>query len=52
MTENFSHADVENICKIIMRKCILAGKRNYSKKDIEYAVEKQKQMVALRKSQY
>ena len=51
-TENFSHADIENICKIIMRKCILAGKRNYSKKDIEYAVEKQKQMVALRKSQY
>lgn len=51
-TEKFSHADVENICKTIMRKCILAGKRNYSKKDIEFAVEKQKQMVALRKSQY
>lgn len=52
LTDNFSHADVENVCKIIMRKCILAGKRNYSKKDIEYAVEKQMQMVALRKSQY
>ena len=51
-TEKFSHADVENICKTIMRKCILAGKRNYSKKDIEFAVEKQTQMVALRKSQY
>lgn len=51
-TEKFSHADVENICKTIMRKCILAGKRNYSKKDIELAVEKQTQMVALRKSQY
>lgn len=51
-TEKFSHADVESICKTIMRKCILAGKRNYSKKDIEFAVEKQKQMVALRKSQY
>ena len=51
-TKNFSHADVENICKTIMRKCILAGKRNYSKKDIEFAVEKQTQMVALRKSQY
>lgn len=51
-TEAFSHADVENICKTIMRKCILAGKRNYSKRDIESAVEKQKQMVSLRKSQY
>jgi AAA+ superfamily predicted ATPase len=51
-TKNFSHADVENVCKTIMRKCILTGKRNYSKKDIEIAVEKQAQMVALRKSQY
>lgn len=51
-TEAFSHADIENICKTIMRKCILAGKRNYSKRDIESAVEKQKQMVLLRKSQY
>lgn len=51
-TEKFSHADVESICKTIMRKCILAGKRNYSKRDIGLAVEKQKQMVALRKSQY
>lgn len=51
-TEAFSHADVENICKIIMRKCILDGKRNYSKKDIESAVEKQKLLVSLRKSQY
>ena len=51
-TESFSHADVENICKTIMRKCILDGKRNYSKKDIASAVEKQKQLVSLRKSQY
>lgn len=51
-TEAFSHADVENICKTIMRRCILGGKRNYSKKDIEFAVEKQKQLVALRKSKY
>ena len=51
-TEKFSYADVENICKTIMRKCILAGKRNYSKKDIEFAVKKQTQMVELRKSQY
>lgn len=51
-TDKFSHADVENVCKTIMRKCILAGKRNYSKKDIEFAVKRQQQMVALRKSQY
>lgn len=51
-TDAFSYADVENICKTIMRKCILAGKRNYSKKDIASAVEKQKLLVSLRKSQY
>lgn len=51
-TEEFSHADVENICKTIIRKCILAGRRNYSKRDIEMAVEKQKRIVALRKSHY
>lgn len=51
-TEAFSHSDVENICKTIMRKCILDGKRSYSKKDIEEAVARQKQLVSLRKSQY
>lgn len=51
-TEEFSHADVENICKTIIRKCILAGRRNYNKRDIEMAVEKQKRVVALRKSHY
>ncbi len=51
-TEAFSHADVENICKTIMRKCILDGRRNYTKKDIEAAVEKQQLLVSLRKSQY
>ena len=51
-TERFSHADVENVCKTIMRKCILDGKRNYSKRDIEMAIEKQKQIVSLRKSHY
>ena len=51
-TESFSHADIENICKTIMRKCILSGKRNYSRKDVEFAVERQKKIVSLRKSQY
>ena len=51
-TNSFSYADVENICKTIMRGCILNGKRTYSKKDIEFAVEKQKELVSLRRSQY
>lgn len=51
-TENFSYADIENVCKTIMRECILSGKRSYSKKDIENAVLKQKELVALRKTQY
>lgn len=51
-TEGFSHSDIENVCKSIMRKCILNGSRIYSKKDIEIAVEKQKHLVSLRKSQY
>ena len=51
-TEAFSYADIENICKTIMRKCIMEGKRNYSKKEIESAVDKQKLQVSLRKSQY
>ena len=51
-TDAFSYADIENICKTIMRKCILDGRRNYNKKDIETAVEKQKLLVSLRKSQY
>lgn len=51
-TVNFSHSDIESICKTIMRKCILDGRRNYSKKDIESAVLKQKNLVSLRRSQY
>lgn len=51
-TNSFSHADIDNICKTIMRRCILDGRRNYNKKDIELAVEKQKLQVSLRKSQY
>ena len=51
-TDAFSYADIENICKTIMRKCILDGRRNYNKKDIETAVKKQKLQVSLRRSQY
>ena len=51
-TDAFSYADIDSVCKTIMRRCILDGKHNYSKKDIESAVEKQKLLVSLRKSQY
>lgn len=50
--ENFSHADVEKVAQIIMKLCILEGRRIYTKKDIEYAVNKQMDMVALRRTQY
>lgn len=51
-TSEFSHSDVDNICKTIMRKCILEGKHIYTKRDIEQAVERQRRIVSLRKSQY
>lgn len=51
-TSEFSHADIDNICKTIMRKCILGGKHVYTKRDIEQAMERQKRIVSLRKSQY
>ena len=50
--EMFSHSDVEKLCQIIMKQCILEGKKIYSKKDLEYAVQKQKSNVLLRKTQY
>ncbi|WP_435307445.1 AAA family ATPase [Sebaldella termitidis] len=50
--ESFSHSDIERICHIIMKQCILDGKKIYTRNDIEYAVKKQKNIVALRKTQY
>ena len=50
--EAFSHSDIERISQIIMKRCILEGKKLYTKKDIELAVKKQKSIVALRKTQY
>jgi len=50
--ETFSHSDVEKVCQIIMKRCILEGRKIYTKNDIEYAVEKQKKNVSLRKTQY
>lgn len=51
-TEKFSHSDIEAICKTIIRRCIMDGRHNYSKKDIEFAVSKQKRLVSQRKTQY
>lgn len=50
--EAFSHSDIEKICQIIMKQCILEGRKIYTKNDIEYAVKKQKKNVSLRKTQY
>lgn len=48
----FSHSDIEKVCQIIMKKCILDGRKIYTKNDIEYAVDKQANIVSLRKTQY
>lgn len=50
--DSFSHSDIEKLCQIIMKQCILEGKKIYTKKDIEYAVKKQEKNVSLRKTQY
>lgn len=50
--EMFSHSDVEKVCQIIMKQCILDGKKIYTKNDIEQAVKKQEKNVSLRKTQY
>jgi AAA+ superfamily predicted ATPase len=50
--ENFSHADIERTALSVIKQCILDGRRMYTKKDVELAVTQQKEMVALRKTQY
>lgn len=49
---NFSYSDIEKVSEILIKKCILDGKKIYTKKDIEYAIKKQEYIVSLRKSQY
>lgn len=48
----FSHADVEKVCQIIIKQCILEGRKIYTKKDVEFAVKKQEGIVSLRKTHY
>lgn len=50
--EEFSHSDVEKSCQIIMKQCILEGRKLYTKHDVEYAIMKQEKNVSLRKTQY
>lgn len=50
--EKFSHSDVEQAAHAVIKQCILDGRRMYNKKDIERAVNQQKEMVMLRKTQY
>jgi AAA+ superfamily predicted ATPase len=48
----FSHSDVEKVCQIIMKQCILDGRKMYTKNDIDFAVKKQEHIVSLRRTQY
>jgi AAA+ superfamily predicted ATPase len=50
--ENFTHADVERAALSVIKQCILDGRRMYTKKDVEQAVQQQKELVSLRKTQY
>jgi len=48
----FSHADVEHMANFVRKQCVLEGRKLFSKKDVEQAVFHQKELVALRKTQY
>lgn len=50
--KDFSHSDVEKSCQIIMKQCILEGKKLYTKHDVEQAIIKQEKNVDLRRTQY
>lgn len=50
--KDFSHSDVEKVSHIIIKHCILEGRKIYTKKDIDFAVKKQMEIVAMRETQY
>jgi len=50
--EHFSHSDIEKLAQMIMKQCILEGRKIYTKNDLEFAVKKQWKNVNLRKTQY
>jgi len=49
---HFSHSDIDKMCQIIMKMCILDGRKMFTKRDIEFAVRKQSSIVAMRKTSY
>ncbi|MCL1914472.1 MAG: ATP-binding protein [Eubacteriaceae bacterium] len=50
--EGFSFADIDQIANFVRKQCVLEGRKMFTKKDIEQAVQRQKAIVALRKTQY
>lgn len=48
----FSHSDIERVCQNIMKQCILDGRKVYTKRDIEAAINKQIENVSSRKTSY
>jgi AAA+ superfamily predicted ATPase len=50
--KDFSHSDVEKVTQIIMKRCILDGRKIYTKKDVDYAIKKQVLIVSMRKTHY
>lgn len=51
-TDSFTYADIEQTANFVRKQCVLEGRKIYTKKDIEQAVQRQKENVALRKTQY
>ncbi|GHU53810.1 ATPase [Clostridia bacterium] len=50
--ENFTHSDTEQAAVSVLKRCILDGRRMYTKSDVETAVLQQERLVNLRKTQY
>ena len=51
-TYGFTYADVEQVANSVRKRCVLDGRKIYTKKDIVQAVQQQKKNVDLRKTQY
>lgn len=50
--ENFSHSDIDKMCQQIKKRCILDGRKIYTRDDIDIAVHKQAKNVGMRKTSY
>lgn len=50
--ESFSHSDVNQMCQTIVKRCILDGRKIFTRDDVHYAVNKQSATVAMRKTSY